>query len=208
MEVIKDRGTLGFEGLAVGPAASADDVLAMLEFQKKTKGLPLVWATDNGTAYKGKKVAEFLERERIIHLFSRPRIPQDNGASERGMGEWKDETAIGRGFRFHGQREVVPRVMRTWFLLDHRPRASKGYRSAVQLEKCLAKGPELVDREAFYRETCGNIKKAVKGGGTAREKRLATRLAILKTLEKNHLISIVRGGKHHRAQQKSEEDIL
>jgi hypothetical protein len=124
------------------------------------------------------------------------------------MGEWKGETAIGKGFRFPGQREVIPRVMKTWFLLDHRPRASKGYRSAVQLEKCLASGPKMVDREAFYREACGKIKKAVKGGGTARENRLATRLAILKTLEKYHLISIVRGEKHHRAQQKSEEDIL
>jgi hypothetical protein len=76
------------------------------------------------------------------------------------------------------------------------------------LEKCLASGPEMVHRETLYREACGNIKKAVKGGGTAREKRLATRLAILETLEKNHLISIVRGEKHHRAQQKFEEDIL
>jgi transposase InsO family protein len=198
-EVIKDRATLGYEGLAVGPSSTAEDILAMLEWQKIEQGLPLVWSTDNGSAYKNEKLADYLRREKVIHLISRPRTPQDNGAAERGICELKAESGLGKGIRLHDAREAASCLAKTWVMLDSRPRASKGYQNAVQLENSLAKGPELVDRAVFYTEACRNIEKAVQGGETSREKRKAERQAIFETLEKNRLINIVRGGKTHPA---------
>ncbi len=198
-EVIKDRATLGFKGLAVGPAAKAENILTMLELQKKKTGLPLVWSTDNGSAYKNEKLTDYLRHEKVIHLLSRPRTPQDNGAAERGIGEIKAESSLEKGVGFRAVQEAVSCLAKTWHLLDGRPRANKGYQSAQQLENSLVKGPSLVDRETFYLEACRNIKKAVQGGETPREKRKAERLAIYETLEKNHLINILRGGKNCRA---------
>ena len=60
-EVIKDRATLGYVGVAVGPTARAEEILLMLEEQKQRRGLPLVWATDNGSPYRDHRVEEYLE---------------------------------------------------------------------------------------------------------------------------------------------------
>lgn len=198
-EVVKDRGTLGTVAMAVGDSATGRDVVEMLEIQKQKGHLPLVLATDNGSAYKSAEVAEYCRRERVVHMFSRPRTPQDNAAAERGIGELKAESGLGRKACFHAVHEVVSCLANTWVLLDHRPRACKGYRSAVQLENDLPAGPELVDRGVFYEATCAEVKKAVQGGGTSLERRQAERLAIYRSLEKINLVNITRGGKTCRA---------
>lgn len=93
-EIIKDRATLGFEGMSVGSQANADEILEMLENQKQTRGLPLVWATDNGSAYRDELVENFLKQEQVVHLLSRPRLPQDNGAAEKGIRELKEAAGL------------------------------------------------------------------------------------------------------------------
>src|SRR5205807_9325320 len=100
------------------------------------------------------------------------------------------------------------RVAKTLRLLEHRPRASKGYRTAVQLENSLLKGPQVVGRERFYAEACRNVEKAIQGGGTARERRQRERMAIYQTLEKFQLIRVTRGGKLTLLNQEKTEVIL
>jgi transposase InsO family protein len=208
-EVIKDRGTLGYIGLAVGPSATSDEILDMLEAQKRGRGLPLVWATDNGSAYKSEKVAEYLRCEKVVHLLSRPRTPQDNGSAENGIRELKEDTGLGKGVKLSGPVEAAQKLAVSWYILDHgRPRASKGYRTAEELEVQLPSWRERVTRVAFYEQACGSMEKAVKGGGTARQKRQDQREAVYETLERYQLISRTRGGKPFKLVQQKPEDIL
>jgi transposase InsO family protein len=192
-EVVKDRGTLGNVAMAAGRPAKGRDIVEMLARKKQEGCLPLVLATDNGSTYTSKRVSDFCKQEKVVHLFSRTHTPQDNGAAERGIGELKAE--IGQNPCFRAVRDVAACLSEVWAMLDNRPRASKGYKSAVQLEKELPAGQELVDRDTFYKATCREVEKAVQGGGTPREKRQAERLAILRTLEEHQLIHIIRGGK-------------
>jgi transposase InsO family protein len=198
-EVVKDRGSLATQAVAVGPATSGKDVVRILEEQKVVHGLPLVWATDNGPAYKSREVARFCAKEKVIHLFSRPHLPQDNGAAERGIFELKTEGELGTGVSLKSDLEASVRLLKAWVVLDNRPRACRGYQSAVELQKSMPDGPKMVSRDAFYEVACRNMEKAVQGGGTEREKRRAVRMAVYETLEKLNLVSIVRGGKTCRA---------
>jgi hypothetical protein len=111
----------------------------------------------------------------------------------------KAEAGLGKNACFRAVREVASCLVKTWSLLDARPRACRDNRSAVQLEKDLPAGPDLVDRGAFYKATCAEVEKAVQGGGTPRERRQAERLAVYGALEKINLINIMRGGKTCRA---------
>ena len=206
-EVVKDRGTLATKAMVVGGAVTGEDVVGILEGQKHIGRLPLVWATDNGGAYKSHEVADFCKREKVVHMFSRPRLPQDNGAAERGIGELKGEALLGDGVQLRDGWVAVSRMMKAWRLLDHRPRACRANATAAQLENSLPVGPEMVSRTEFYEAACREVKKAVQGGGTARAKRKAERMAIYETLEKFNLISIVRGGETCCARQKIPEDI-
>ena len=208
-EVIKDRATLGYVGVAVGPTARAEEILLMLEEQKLGQGLPLVWATDNGSPYKDHRVEDFLKREKIVHLLSRPRLPQDNAAAEKGIRELKEDAGLGKGVKLSNLEEAARKLASSWEILDRRRlRGSKGYRTAEELEAQLPSWDEKVEREVFYAQACEAKEKAVKGGGTTREKRQAERQAVYETLEQFKLITRTRGGKPLKLVPKRSEDIL
>jgi transposase InsO family protein len=208
-EVVKDRATLGYEDMAVGYPANAEEILGMLNGYKQGQCLPLVWATDNGAQYRDRLVQDFLKREKVVHLFSRPRLPQDNAAAEKGIRELKEVAELGTGVSLAGLEEPAQKLALSWEILDHyRLRGSKGYRTADELRMCLPSWREKVKRETFYEQACKCMKKAVKGGGTIREKRQAERQAVYQTLEQFQLVEITRGGKPFKLVPKKPEDIL
>ena len=208
-EVIKDRATLGFESLSVGPQANATEILAMLEKCKKEHGLPLVWATDNGSAYKDEVVENFLKQEQIVHLLSRPRLPQDNAPAEKGIRELKEVAGLGKGVKLTSLMEAAGKLAYSWEILDQcRLRGTKGYRTAQELEDQLPSWRGKVERGVFFEQACEAMEKGVKGGGTAREKRQAERQAVYATLEKFQLVERTRGGKPLKLVPKIREDIL
>jgi transposase InsO family protein len=208
-EVIKDRATLGYTALAVGPAAKADEILWMLRATKEQEGLPLVWATDNGSAYRDKRVEDFLKQEKVVHLLSRPRLPQDNAAAEKGIQELKVEAKLGRGTCLAGTQEAVQKLAYSREILNTgRLRASKGYRTAEQLKASLPSWEEKISRGAFYERACEAKEKGVKGGGTKRQKRQAEREAVYETLEQFQLITRTRGGQPFKLVPTEMEDIL
>ena len=139
-------------------------------------------------------------------------MPQDNAAAERGIGELKAESGLGKGVKLPAVQEAALCLAKARHLLDNRPRPSKGYKSAVQLEKAMLKGPAVVDREEFYSEACRGMRKAVQGGGTRREKRQRQRLAVYEALEKFRLIRFKNnnqlGRKSSLTNQGKSEDIL
>jgi transposase InsO family protein len=208
-EVIKDRATLGYMGITVGEVAKAAEVLRMLEMSKASVGLPLVWATDNGSAYRDKRVKEYLRQEKVVHLLSRPRLPQDNGAAEKGIRELKEEAGLGKGIWLSSFEQAAQKLARSWKVLDSaRLRASKGYRTADQLKEALPCWEEKVSREAFYAQACEAQEKGVKGGGTKKQKRQAERQAVYQTLEYFQLVKRTRGGKPLKLATAEPEDIL
>lgn len=208
-EVIKDRATLGTREIAVGGPSKAEDILRMLEISKSTCGLPLVWATDNGAVYRDQRVAGYLRREKVVHLLSRPHLPQDNGAAEKGIRELKEQAGLGKGVKLFDAEQAAQKLARSWRILDEsRLRASKGYRTADQLSEQLPRWESGIQREAFYALACKCMEKAVEGGGTARQKRQAERQAVYETLEYFQLVKRTRGGKPLKLTPSGTEDIL
>lgn len=110
---------------------------------------------------------------------------------------------------FANLEEAVGKLAYSWGVLDHcRPRGTKGYRTAQELEAQLLPWREKVERGVFFEQACKSMKKAVQGGRTAREKRQAERQAVYETLEKFRLVEITRGGKPIKLVPKIREDIL
>jgi len=208
-EVVKDRATLGYEDIAVGYPANGEDILEMLKRYKQEQCLPLVWATDNGAQYRDHRVLDFLKCEKVVHLLSRPRLPQDNAPAEIGMRELKEVAELGKEVRLAGLGEPAQKLALSWEILDHqRLRGSKGYRTADELRECLPSWRGKVEQATFYEQACKSMEKAVKGGGTAREKRQAERQAVYQTLEQFQLVELTRGGKPFKLVPTKPEDIL
>jgi transposase InsO family protein len=96
-EVQKDAATLEGKALGDGKPVTADKVIAMLEAMEKAGTLPLAYGTDNGKGYTALRVKAWLESRQVIHLLSRPHTPQDNGRTERAIGEGKALARLGKG---------------------------------------------------------------------------------------------------------------
>lgn len=99
-----------------------------------------------------------------------------------------------------GAREELPcwcrRLVRGVRRLNEgRLRASRGWRTAAQLDSLLARGDDRVRREELYAAACEDVALAVAGAKTVREERRARREAILCTLERFGLITRTRGGR-------------
>lgn len=108
-----------------------------------------------------------------------------------------------------GLEEAAQKLASSWEIWDNRrPRGSKGYRTAAELEAHLPHWNEKVEREAFVEQGCEAKERAVKGGGTAREKRQEERQAVYEKWEKFQLISTTRGGKPLMLEPEKPEDIL
>jgi len=192
-EVIRDRGSLEVMRIGVGRPANQDEVIRHLEAQKAETGLPLVWGTDRGSQYKGHKVADYLAKEKVIHLKSRPRTPQDNGSAEEGMGELKHTAGLGRGVVLEDFVEAQEKLQAARVRLQSRPRGTKGYQTSVDLRKFLPHFSEFVSREVFYQVCRQAMQQAVKAATTPRQAWTAERQAILKTLEEFGLIHRTQG---------------
>ncbi len=193
-EILKDRATLVTIATAVGAAATSEEVLRILEKMKSTTGLPLVWGTDNGPAYRADAVEVYLVREQVVHLRSQPHTPQDNAAAERGIGELKAEAGLGRGTRFVNEDQAIVRLETARRTLNHgRLRASKGYRTSAQLAVALPPWYATVSRETFYARVQQVQEALVHDGLTARARRRAERQAVFQTLEQFGLAEIRRG---------------
>ena len=124
-----------------------------------------------------------------------PRTPQHNAWAERAIGELKEQARAERT-----PREVG--VLACWQarldrargrLNENRLRASRGFRSAEQLDKLGNPGRLEMLRRSFYTSTCEASERAVQGAQGARARRFAGRQAIFDTMEQFGLITQTRG---------------
>ena len=77
-------------------------------------------------------------------------------------------------------------------VLDHRLRATRGWRTATELDALLVRADALVERVRFYREARAAMRRAVQGLTTARARRKAERAAIWSVLERYGLARVRR----------------
>ncbi len=194
-EIFKDRGTLATSVLAVGRPLTAAGQVQVFERMKQNGGLPLVWGTDNGLAYRSRAVEAYLVKEQVMHLRSQPHTPQNNGAAECAIGELKAEAALGKGVIVQSREEAARRLQEAaQRLTQGRRRATKGYQTSAMLANCLPCGYAVVRREVFYAQATAAIEATVHEGMSVRARRRAEREAIFRTLEQFGLVEITRGG--------------
>jgi hypothetical protein len=191
-EVLKDAATTEAWAFGNGKPVTGDAMIEYLEELKAQGRLPLVLATDNGSAYKEHRVMEWLAKHQVIQLFSRPRTPQDNARAERGIGEGKSLSGLGKGVLLENPLlgveildEALQRLNQFW------PRRTKGGLTAAQLKVVLPHWQSTVSRSKFYEAACSAIR-AIKADNK-RALRKETREAIFRTLEKFGLILRTRG---------------
>jgi transposase InsO family protein len=191
-EVNKDAATTWAEANGDGKVITGDAMLEHLEYLWSQGMLPLVLATDNGSAYKDHRVALCLHKHQVIHLFSRPHTPQDNGRAECGIGEGKALAGLGTGVRLQNPAKGVSQLDKALQTLNqHWPRQTKGGLTAAQLAQKLPHWKDITKRSTFYEAAYSAILNVK--AGTKREQRLETREAIFRTLERFGLIRRTRG---------------
>jgi hypothetical protein len=186
-EVATDRGTTATVIAAVGPPATGETLKGHLEAAKQERGgLPLVWQSDEGGA--NRSIDDYLEAELVIHLRSRVHTPTDNPAAEHKNRELLEESGLGKGTRLQDTREAHARLAPARQRIDRgRLRASRGWKTAAELDRERPRADTTVDRRAFYEEACAAMRDAVLGLDDAREIREAEQDAIWRTLEKHGL---------------------
>lgn len=195
VEAGTDRGSTATVIAAVGPPATGEDLIHHLERAKaEREGLPLVWQSDGGGANRSEKVERYLERERVLHMISRPHQPTDNPVAECKNRELEEETGLGNGVRLENDAEASARIALARRRLDQgRLRASRGWKTAAELDSELRRADTIVDRGKFYEEARSAMKEAVLGLTKVAAIRRAEQDAIWRTLERHGLARLHAG---------------
>ena len=188
-EVVKDAATLKSGALGDGKPVTARQVLAQFKKRKAEGKKPLVWGTDCNPVYDAFPVRMYMAREKVIHLRSRPYLPQDNGAIERAIGEAKPIHGLGRGRKLAGLERGVELLKDAFAKTNRRPRQTRCGHSANKLARILPGWRARVARKVFYEASRAEIAKATKGL-RGRKGRTAERIAIFKTLVRYGLAKI------------------
>jgi hypothetical protein len=183
-EVIRDRATLSSVSFSVGgPLTAADVVTDLRRAAGERGGFPLVLQRDNASVYEAHKVVALATSEQVLLLRSRVHTPTDNGATEHAHAEYKGESGLGKGVVLAGHDEPAARLGHARRVLDHgRLRASRGWRTAAELDCVVPRGDAHVDRARFYAAARSAMAVAVLGLDDPDAVRLAERHAILETL--------------------------
>ena len=176
-ESLQDAATLAHLGGSVGAPSTAQDVIRFLEEVDTSTGLPFVLASDNGV-YKAAAVQGFLKARQVIWLPSRVYRAGDNGRTERGIRELKEETGP-----LEGGPEAMARQLRATAerLNEERQRGSRGYRTAEELTRERA-ACDPADRPRFYAAATQAIASAVAATASAPQARVAWRRAVSDTV--------------------------
>lgn len=197
--VVRDVATRRTIASSIGPVVCARDVIALLEKAKAERGgLPLVLATDNGSANTDHDVAAYLAREGVVHLRSRPHTPQDNPWVERAIGELQAESGLGNGVVQEPRRAQRAFEAARCRLDEARLRRSLGYETAAAVDARLESAYTLVDRRRFHETVCKRLESAVSATTCARDRRRAERATILDVMEEFGLITRTRGDRGQR----------
>jgi hypothetical protein len=181
--VYRDRGAITTEADKCADAnADSQDTLKTLNSLKEKNKLPLVACTDNGSPFCSEVVEDFMNKNKVIHLKSLPRVPQHNGSAENSVGDFKRTVKLG----------FTP-IQACVALTQARRRQSLDWQTPAEVEQKTFKRYTTEERTQFYEAACSAINTAVLGTKSVYEKRKAEREAIFQTLESFSLITRTRG---------------
>ena len=180
--------------------SKAQDAVAAFEAMAEQRGCyPLVAADDNGAPYVSAEYQKHLEDNQVVQLRNLPRTPQHNAFAERCVREIKDE-AVWVDVPADIEADSLLAVW-TFCLsvalrrLKQRPRSTMvGVGTTEELDKSHPKAYALVDRATFYAAAKEAMAAARQAHQSARARRLAERMAILRVLCMFGLIEVYRGG--------------
>lgn len=195
VESIRDVASSHTLDATIGSPPTGNAIVAQLErVCALHAGAPLVLATDGGEC-DCDEVRAWLQARHIVHLRSLPHTPEHNPWIERGFGELKAETGLGKGVVIDDLRVAGTLVVGALARLDYlRPRASRGWKTAAQCHRELRPARNVVDRDRFYFAACCAIRRAVLHSKNKRARRRAERAAILNVMESYGPIQRTRGG--------------
>lgn len=185
-EIVKDRCSLRLVEAEASGSLSNFKTLEILD----RNVLPLVYMSDNGSAYTSKEVSNVLREKRVIHLKSLPRTPQNNGAAEVAVREVKrlysfaDEEKISDQEKLKRSKEIL-NTKRLWASLD--------YRTVEEYEETCARVKTEEIREELYAEYELGVLRIERNVSNGRKRRVLEREFILGLLEKYGLIKRYEG---------------
>lgn len=187
-EMITDRGPLSTVSLSVGAAPVAPDVIDDLERAAHRRGgWPLVLQHDRGSIYVAQDVRDRLALRMTVALVSRVHTPTDNPVAERANREIKEESGLGKGVVLPDDESAASRLDRAQARIRLRPRPTRAWRTADELDREMPRADALVDRKAFYEEARSAMSDGALGLTDAEQIRKAEQDAIWRTLEKHRL---------------------
>ncbi len=180
-------------------ASRGQDVIDVLNAIKAERGeYPFVVATDNGSENVNDDVALFLEENEIIHLRNVPHTPRHNPWVERSHREVKAEAALEMADLDPGlpliTRIAIGARRATARLNEERPRSSRGWKTAIQLDKALPHAYDVVARDVFYPVARAAMQAGKAAHRSTRAQRLAERWALFRVMEDFGLVKLFRGG--------------
>jgi transposase InsO family protein len=193
-EIVREVASTRTIGIAVGRQATGEEVVAILERVAHERGdYPLVLLTDNGGAYISDALTEWCRGHHVVHLYSMPRTPQHNAASEHGMRELKHDAALGKGTLVLDIDKTLAMLRASRDRIDgHRLRPTRDWMTAVQYD-CAT------PHWSWEQATC-EIERALQDYSGKRDQRRAVREAIYATLAHFSIITRTRGGRPWPAQ--------
>jgi transposase InsO family protein len=196
-QAVRDVASTRTLSVSVGPPATSEDAVAVLEAAAATRGgrYPLVLVTDNGSPYTGERFERFLEEHGVLHLLSLPHTPRHNPWVERGHRDIKGETGLGKGVRIESRDVVVRQVVAALCRIDgQRLRSGLGFRTAWAADAQMDVPYNERDRARLGEEVRRRTEEGLHDQLSRRARRVLRREAILATLEDMGLITRMRGG--------------
>lgn len=161
-QIIKDRGSKKIISAVTGFAASGKEIVQSLEMLKVQRGLPLVWMTDNGSAYCNNEVEEFVKREKIVHVRSLPRTPQHNGSAEVMMRELKNDCLLGKKSVLVCEQEAHAQLVNSILKINkHRKRQSLSFKTSDEIDEEMSMNELKVDCECSKCTSEANKRKRI-----------------------------------------------
>jgi transposase InsO family protein len=194
-QVLREAATRRTLSVTAGGTPTEDEVLLLMERMKATGRLPLVLGTDNGPAYVGGRLRQWLDAHRIVHLRNVPRTPRHNARVERAIGELKAESGLGSGVDLVDADHALRRLEEARTRLDERrPRACLGGRTAAAVDAAMPGAYTTDERRDLFEEVREEVSRVTGGLACARARCQASREAVFRVLERRSLIRRTRGG--------------
>ncbi len=189
-EVIKDRCSFEIIEAKQVDSMNSENVKSIL----KDKEMPLVYMSDNGSAYCSKEMESFLKSKRVIHLKSLPATPQHNGGAEIAVKELKrlvtcvSKKKISLDERLDKAKRVLNRE-RLW--------RAHGYKTAYEKFKSSPLKDKEDVRDKLYAEYENKLCLLINKKLNKRKQRLEERELVFSLLEKYKLIKRYRGSRKY-----------